>query len=52
LRVSGDTFVVRQLHAAREERLTFGFNELPHEVHTSFHRSPAPLTSACRPGKS
>ena len=32
LYVSADRFVIDQLKAAREERLTFGFNELPEEV--------------------
>lgn len=32
LYVSGDRFVIDKLRAAREERLTFGFNELPEEV--------------------
>lgn len=32
LYVSGDRFVLENLKAAREERLTFGFNELPEEV--------------------
>jgi hypothetical protein len=32
LYVSGDRFVIDNLKAAREERLTFGFNELPEEV--------------------
>lgn len=32
LQLSGDVFKIRELKAAREERLTFGFNELPQEV--------------------
>lgn len=32
LYVSGDRFVLENLKAAREERLNFGFNELPEEV--------------------
>jgi hypothetical protein len=32
LYVSGDRFVIENLRAAREERLTLGFNELPEEV--------------------
>jgi hypothetical protein len=32
LHVSEDRFVIENLQAAREERLTFGFNELPEEV--------------------
>jgi hypothetical protein len=32
LYLSGDRFVIENLPAAREERLTFGFNQLPEEV--------------------
>ena len=32
LRFSGKKFAVEDVKAAREERLTFGFNELPQEV--------------------
>jgi len=32
LYLSGDRFVIENLRAAREERLTLGFNELPEEV--------------------
>ena len=32
LYVSGDRFVIENLHAAREERLTLGLDELPEEV--------------------
>jgi hypothetical protein len=32
LYVSGHRFVIDKLRAAREERLIFGFNELPEEV--------------------
>jgi hypothetical protein len=32
LQLSGDVFKIHELKAAREERLTFGFNELPQEV--------------------
>lgn len=32
LQLSGNVFKIRELKAAREERLTFGFNELPQEV--------------------
>ncbi len=36
LYLSGDRFVVENLQAAREERLTVGFNELPEEVISFF----------------
>lgn len=36
LQLSGDVFKIRELKAGREERLTFGFNELPQEVIQSF----------------
>lgn len=32
LYLSGDRYVINNLRAAREERLTVGFNELPEEV--------------------
>jgi hypothetical protein len=32
LQLLGNVFKIRELKAAREERLTFGFNELPQEV--------------------
>lgn len=32
LYLSGDRFVIENLRAAREERLTLSFNELPEEV--------------------
>lgn len=32
LSLSSDTLSVTNLHAAKEERLTFGFSELPEEV--------------------
>jgi hypothetical protein len=35
LYLSGDRFVIENLRAAREERLTLGFNELPEEVISS-----------------
>ena len=35
LQLSGDRFRIRGLKAAREERLTFAFNELPQEVKLS-----------------
>ena len=32
LQLAGDQFKIRELKAAREERLTVGFSELPQEV--------------------
>lgn len=34
LYLSGDRFVIENLRAAREERLTVGFDELPEEVNS------------------
>jgi hypothetical protein len=44
LQLSGNVFKIRELKAAREERLTVGFNELPQEVIQTCGRVESSLT--------